>query len=153
MSKKNIFPKSNSLKKFEKSLSKDRKQKSEDLIKQKLDKKKLDYDTMTLILEVFKKSKFQWLSEHFDVFDSKPDEFKNMKLPKNNRECVMLGLRLGTIRSKIIYNLQNRQVTEKQRQNVDDLIWKFIVYSWKEARMIYDFTTNEIDDIKKNPKN
>ena len=137
-----------SIKNLEKSLSDDRKQKSENLIKQKLDQKKLDYDTITMILEVFKKSKFKWLPEHFDVFDSKPDEFRNMELPKNYRECVMLGLRLGTMRSKIIYNLQNYQVTEKQRQNMDDLIWRFIVYSWKEARMIYDFKTNDLDDTK-----
>lgn len=148
MKGKKSSPKSKSLKELEKSLSNDRKQKSEDLIKQKLDKKELDYDTVTLILEVFKKSKFRWLSEHFDVFDSKPDEFRNMKLPKNYRECVMLGLRLGTMRSKIIYNLQNTQVTEKQRQNIDDLIWRFILYSWKEARIIYDFTKNDLEDIK-----
>jgi len=140
---KESHPKSKALKELEKSLSKDKKQKSEDLIKQKLDNNKLDYDTVTLILEVFKKSKFQWLSEHFDVFDSKPNEFRGKELPKNNRECVMLGLRLGTMRSKIIYNLRDRPVTEKQRQDIDDLIWSFILYQWKEARIIHDFAVNE----------
>lgn len=148
MKEKNSTPKSKSLKNLEKSLSDDRKQKLENLIKQKLDQKKIDYDTITVILEIFKKSKFQWLPEHFDIFDSKPDEFRNMELPKNYRECVMLGLRLGTMRSKVIYNLQNYQVTEKQRQNIDDLIWRFILYSWKEARLIYDFTTNDLCDTK-----
>ena len=149
--KENILPsKSKSFKELEKSLSRDRKYKSEYLIKQKLDKNKLDYDTVTMILEVFKKSKFKWLSKHFDIFDSKSNEFRNMELPKNNRECVMLGLRLGTMRSKIIYNLRDRPVTVQQRQDIDDLIWKFILYSWKEARMLYDFKTNELVMSKKN---
>jgi hypothetical protein len=83
------------------------------------------------------------LPEHFDVINSKPEEFRGIELPKNNRECVMLGLRLGTMRSKIIYNLRDRPVTEKQRQNIDDLIWNFILYQWKEARMIHDFRIKE----------
>jgi hypothetical protein len=33
-------------------------------MKEKLDKKKLDYYTVSLILEVFRKSKFQWHAEH-----------------------------------------------------------------------------------------
>ncbi len=136
-------PKSQALKELKNSLSKDRKQRSEELIKQKLAKNELDYDTVTLILEIFQKSKFQWLPEHFEVFDSKPGEFRGMELPKNNRECVMLGLRLGTMRSKIIYNLRDRPVTEKQRQDIDDLIWNFILYPWKEARMIHDFKIKE----------
>ncbi len=138
-----LTSKSKALKELKNSLSKDRKQRSEDLIKKKLAKNELDYDTVTLIIEIFQKSKFQWLPEHFDVIDSKPEEFRGMELPKNNRECVMLGLRLGTMRSKIIYNLRDRPVTEKQRQDMDDLIWNFILYQWKEARMIHDFKIKE----------
>ena len=143
-----IIPKSKTLKELKNSLSKDRKQRSEDLIKQKLAKNELDYDTITLILEIFQKSKFQWLPKHFDVFDSKPKEFRGMELPKNNRECVMLGLRLGTMRSKIIYNLRDRPITEKQRQSIDDLLWNFIIYQWKEARMIHDFSIRDLNEIK-----
>jgi hypothetical protein len=138
-----LTQKSKALKELKNSLSKDRKQRSEDLIKQKLAKNELDYDTVTLILEIFQKSKFQWLPEHFDVIDSKPEEFRGIELPKNNRECVMLGLRLGTMRSKIIYNLRDRPATEKQRQDIDDLIWNFILYQWKEARIIHDFKIKE----------
>jgi len=123
-----------------------RKQHSENLIKEKLDQKKLDYDTITLILEVFDKSKFQWHKEHFDVFDSKPNSFRGKILPKNNRECVMLGVRLGTMRSKIIYNLRDMSLSETQRQDIDDLIWNFIWYSWQEARMIHDYVSQEHPD-------
>jgi hypothetical protein len=45
-----------------------------------------------MILQVFEKSKFQWHKEHFDIFDSKPDDFRGKELPKNYRECVMLGI-------------------------------------------------------------
>ena len=131
------------LNELKKKLTMQRKQVSEDLIKEKLDKKKLDYDTLSLILEVFDKSKFQWHEEHFDVFDSKPDAFRDKILPKNNRECVMLGVRLGTMRSKIIYNLRDAQLTEKQRQNIDDLIWNFIWHSWQEARILHDYKIKE----------
>ena len=48
---------SKSLSEIKKKLSRERKQVSEDLIKEKLNKKKLDYDTVSLILEVFNKSK------------------------------------------------------------------------------------------------
>ena len=137
--------KSQDLKELEKKLSKQRKEKSEGIIKEKLDKKKLDYDTVSLILEIFEKSKFRWQAEHFDVFDSRPNEFRGRELPQNNRECVMLGMRLGTIRSKIIYNLRDRPVTEKERQSIDDLVWNFVWYQWKEARMLYDFTIKERD--------
>jgi len=123
-----------------------RKQHSENLIKEKLDQKKLDYDTIALILEVFDKSKFQWHKEHFDVFDSKPDSFRGKILPKNNRECVMLGVRLGTMRSKIIYNLRDMSLSETQRQDIDDLIWNFVWYSWQEARMIHDYVSQEYRD-------
>ena len=82
-----------------------------------------------MILQVFEKSKFQWHKEHFDIFDSKPDNFRRKELPKNDRECVMLGVRLGTMRGKIIYNLQNMQLTEKHRQDIDDLIWNFVWFS------------------------
>lgn len=134
---------SKSLSEIKKKLSQERKQVSEDLIKEKLNKKKLDYDTVSLILEVFNKSKFQWHDEHFDIFDSKPDYFRGKDLPKNNRECVMLGLRLGTMRGKIIYNLRDRQITEEQRQDIDDLIWNFVWYSWKESRIAYDYKIKE----------
>ncbi len=132
-----------SISEIKKKLSRERKQVSEDLIKEKLNKKKLDYDTVSLILEVFNKSKFQWHDEHFDIFESKPDDFRGKELPKNNRECVMLGLRLGTMRGKIIYNLRDRPITEEQRQDIDDLIWNFVWYSWKESRIVYDFKIKE----------
>jgi len=138
-----IENKSKSLKEFEKKLGMQRKQLSENLIKEKLDKKKLDYDTISMILEVFDKSKFRWHKEHFDIFDSKPDNFRGKILPKNNRECVMLGVRLGTMRSKIIYNLRGVQLSEIQRQDIDDLIWNFVWYSWQEARMINDYSSQE----------
>jgi len=139
--------KSNALKELEKKLSRERKEKSENLMKEKLDKKKLDYDTVALILEVFRKTKFQWKEEHFEVFDSRPNEFRGKNLPKNNRECIMLGVRLGTMRSKIIYNLRDRQLTEKQRQDIDDIMWNFIWHSWQEARTLFDFTVNEKTDL------
>lgn len=129
---------SDPLKELEKKLSREIKKVSEDLIKEKLDKKKLDYDTISLILEVFSKSKFQWKPEHFDTFDSVPNGFKGKRLPKNQRECVMLGVRLGTMRGKIIYNLKNSQITEKQRQEIDDLTWNLVWYSWQEARILYE---------------
>ena len=138
--------KSKSLKELEKKLSRQRKQTSEDLIKKKLDKKNLDYDTISMILRVFEKSKFQWKEEHFENFDSEPEKFRGKELPKNNRECVMLGIRLGTMRGKIIYNLQNMQLTEKHRQDIDDLIWNFVWYSWQEARIIHDHKIKEKTD-------
>ena len=119
--------KSKSLKELKKKLSRQIKQASEDLVKKKLDKKDLDYDTISMILQVFQKSKFQWHKEHFDIFDSKPDDFRGKELPKNYRECIMLGVRLGTMRGKVIYNLQNMQLIEKHRQYIDDLIWNFCV--------------------------
>jgi len=134
---------SKKLKNLEKKLANQRKEKSEQIIKEKLDKRKLDYDTITLILEIFEKSKFKWHKEHFDVFDSKSNNFRGEDLPNNNRECVMLGVRLGTIRSKIIYNLRDRQITDEERQSTDDLVWNLIWYHWKEARMLHDFSMNE----------
>lgn len=133
---------SKELKDLEKKFSSQRKEKSEKIIKEKLDKKKLDYDTVALILEIFEKSKFKWHKEHFDVFDSKSNNFRGKELPNNNRESVMLGLRLGTIRSKIIYNLRDRQIMEEERQSIDDLVWNFVWYQWKEARMLYDYSIN-----------
>lgn len=135
--------KSKTLKELEKKLSMQRKQKSEELIKEKLDNKELDYDTASLILEVFGKSKFQWQTEHFDIFNLKPNEFRTKKLPNNYRECVMLGIRLGTVRSKMIYNLRDRPLSKKELQAMDDLIWSLVLYQWKEARMIYDFELKE----------
>jgi len=137
---------SDPLKELEKKLSREIKKVSEDLIKEKLDKKKLDYDTISLILEVFSKSKFQWKPEHFDTFDSVPDGFKGKTLPKNQRECVMLGVRLGTMRGKIIYNLKNNQITEKQRQEIDDLTWNLVWYSWQEARILYERANEKIKE-------
>lgn len=137
---------SDPLKELEKRLSREIKKVSEDLIKEKLDKKKLDYDTISLILEVFSKSKFQWKPEHFDTFDSVPDGFKGKKLPKNQRECVMLGVRLGTMRGKIIYNLKNSQITEKQRQEIDDLTWNLVWYSWQEARILHERANEKIQE-------
>ena len=134
---------SKKLKNLEKKLENQRKEKCEQIIKEKLDKKKIDYDTITLILEIFEKSKFKWHKEHFDVFDSKSNNFKGKDLPHNNRECVMLGVRLGTIRSKIIYNLRDRQITDKERQSIDDLTWNLIWHQWKKARILHDFIMNE----------
>jgi len=130
------------LKKLEKKLATQRKEKSEQIIKEKIDRKQLDYDTITLILEIFEKSKFKWHKEHFDVFNSKSNNFRAKELPNNNRECVMLGLRLGTIRSKIIYNLRDRQITEEERQSIDDLVWSFVWLQWKEARILYNYSGN-----------
>lgn len=134
---------SKSFKQLRKKLSSKRKQVSEDLMKEKLDKKKLDYDTVQLVLEVFRKSKFEWRADHFDIFDKSPDSFRGKLLPSNNRECVMLGVRLGTMRGKIIYNLRDRQLSEKQRQDIDDLIWNFVWLSWKEARTLNDHAVKE----------
>ena len=128
---------------LKKKLARERKQASEDLLKEKLDKKKLDYDMIQLILEVFRKSKFNWRTEHFDAFDENPDSFRGKSLPNNNRECVMLGVRLGTMRGKVIYNLRDRQLTEKQRQDIDDLIWNFVWFSWQEARILNDHAVKE----------
>ena len=50
----------------------------------------------------------------------------------------MLGVRLGTMRGKIIYNLRGGQITEKQRNEIDDLTWKLVWYSWQEARILHD---------------
>lgn len=133
---------SKEFKELEKKISIRRKEKSEQIIKEKLDAKKLDYDTISLILEIFDKSKFRWHKEHFDVFNTKFNSFRGKELPENSRECVMLGLRLGTIRSKIIYNLRDRQINEEERQSIDDLVWNFVWYQWKEARMLYEFSMN-----------
>jgi len=133
---------SKSYKELEKKLSRELKNVSESLIKEKLNKKKLDYDTVSLILEVFNKSDFEWKPEHFDAFDSTSDTFRGKDLPKNYRECVMLGIRLGTMRGKIILNLRGSQITEKQRQEIDDLTWNLVWYSWQEARILHDRKKN-----------
>ena len=135
--------KSKALKELEKKLSMQRKQKSEDLIKKKLDKKELDYDTVSLILEVFGKSKFQWQTEYFDDFNSHPNRFRGKELPNNNRECIMLGIKLGTLRGNIAYNLRGNALTEQYRRSIDDLVWNLVWYQWQEARMLYDFTIKE----------
>ena len=133
---------SKSYKELEKKLSRELKNVSENLIKEKLNKKKLDYDTVSLILEVFNKSNFEWKPEHFDTFDSASDTFRGKVLPTNYRECVMLGIRLGTMRGKIILNLRGSQITEKQRQEIDNLTWNLIWYSWQEARILHDRKNN-----------
>jgi hypothetical protein len=135
--------KSKELKELEKKLSRQTKENSEKKIKQVLSDKVIDYDTVKTILDVFKKSKFQWLDEHFDIFDLRPEEFRGKELPKNNRECLMLGMRLGNMRSKVIFNLRGMQFTEKHRQAMDDLIWSLIWYQWKEARQINNFSVKE----------
>ena len=88
----------------------------------------------------FRKSKFDWREEYFDTFDKSPESFRSKILPDNRRECVMLGVRLGTMRGKIIYNLRDRSLTDKQRQDIDDLIWNFVWFSWQEARILHDRT-------------
>jgi len=55
----------------------------------------------------------------------------------------MLGLRLGTIRSKIIYNLRDRQTTEEERQSIDNLVWNFVWHQWKETRILYDYSIKD----------
>ena len=132
-----------SFKELKKNLDRKRKQAYDDLLKDKLAKKNLDYDLVQLILDIFRKSKFDWRADHFDVFDKSPDVFRGKSLPSNNRECVMLGVRLGTMRGKIIYNLRDRQLSEKQRQDIDDLIWNFVWLSWKEARILNDHSAKE----------
>ena len=138
---------SKSFKELEKKLSREIKSASENIIKEKLNKKKLDYDTVSLVLDVFNKSNFQWRSEHFESFDSSPESFRGSKLPENSRECVMLGVRLGTMRDKIIYNLRGSQITEKQRNEIDDLTWKLVWYSWQESRILHDSKKN-LDSLK-----
>ena len=133
---------SKSYKELEKKLSREIKTASENIIKEKINKKKLDYDTVSLILDVFDKSKFHWKSEHFESFDLAPESFRGSKLPENSRECIMLGVRLGTMRGKIIYNLRGSQITEKQRNEIDDLTWKLVWYSWQESRLLHDRKKN-----------
>ena len=135
-------PESKSYKELEKKLGREVKTASENIIKEKLNKKKLDYDTISLVLDVFNKSNFQWRDEHFESFDVDPESFRASKLPENSRECVMLGVRLGTMRGKIIYNLRGSQITEKQRNEIDDLTWKLVWYSWQESRLLYDRKKN-----------
>jgi len=144
--------KSGELKELEKRLSRKRKERSEEKIKEILKKKEVDYDTVTTILDIFRKSKFQWKKEHFDVFESRPNEFRGKELPDNNRECVMLGVRLGTMRSKVIYNLKGLQITEKQNHDIDELIWNFIWYQWREAKTINDFLNQDDNDSLKREK-
>ena len=46
------------------------------------------------------------------------------------------------MRGKIILNLRGTQITEKQRQEIDDLTWNLIWYSWQEARILHDRKNN-----------
>ncbi|MGI9567454.1 MAG: hypothetical protein ACR2LL_10655 [Nitrosopumilus sp.] len=55
----------------------------------------------------------------------------------------MLGTRLSTMRSKIIYNLRDRTLTEKERQSIDDLLWNFVWYQWKETRLLHITVTEK----------
>ena len=125
-------------KELEKKLDRQVKEKIEEVIKEKLNKKEIDYDIVYLILEIYGKSKFTWKIEHFDLFDSKPTTFNGKNLPENNRECMMLGIRLGTMRNKMIYNLREKTISEKERKAMDDLLWNIIWFQWQESRMIYD---------------
>ncbi len=84
---------------------------------------------MSLTLEVFNESKFRWRPEHFEAFDSSPEEFRGRKLPKCIIECVRLGIRLAATRDKRSFILRNNQVIEKQRNEIDDLTWNFAYYS------------------------
>jgi len=54
-----------------------------------------------------------------------------------------VGVRLGTMRGKGIFNLRDRQLTKKQRQSMDDLMWNFVWYSWQEARLLHDHALKE----------
>ena len=141
--------KSSEFKELEKRLSRKRKERSEEKIKEILKRKELDYDTVNTILEVFKKSKFKWQQEHFEVFESRPNEFRGKELPDNNRECVMLGVRLGTMRNKVIHNLREMQFSEKQKHDLDELIWNFIWYQWRESKSINEFINQDRKDVKK----
>ena len=64
----------------------------------------------------------------------------------------MLGVRLGTMRSKVIYNLKGLQITEKQKHDIDELIWNFIWYQWREAKTINDFLNQDDNDSLKREK-
>ena len=86
------------------------------------------------------------------MFESRPNEFRGKELPDNNRECVMLGVRLGTMRSKVIYNLKGLQITEKQKHDIDELIWNFIWYQWREVKTINDFLNQENSNPTKKEK-
>ena len=125
---------------LEKKLSKLRKEKSEKAIKDKLDKKELNYEIVSLIIEIFEKSKFQWETENFKNFELKPDSFWGKNIPQNNRECIMLGITLGTMRTKVLYNLRDKELTKKEYQSIDELVWSFVWYQWEEARILYNKT-------------
>ena len=125
---------------LEKKLSKLRKEKSEKAIKDKLDKKELNYETVSLIVEIFEKSKFQWETENFKNFELKPNNFWGKNIPQNNRECIMLGITLGTMRTKILYNLRDKEITKKEYQSIDELVWSFVWYQWEEAKILYNKT-------------
>ena len=126
---------------LEKKLSKLRKEKSEKAIKDKLDKKELNYETVSLIIEIFEKSKFQWETKNFKNFELKPDNFWGKNIPQNNRECIMLGITLGTMRTKVLYNLRDKELTKKEYQSIDELVWSFVWYQWEEAKIIYNKTS------------
>ena len=83
------------------------------------------------------------------MFESRPNEFRGKELPDNNRECVMLGVRLGTMRNKVIHNLREMQFSEKQKHDLDELIWNFIWYQWRESKSINEFINQDRKDVKK----
>ena len=141
--KENSESKSREVKQVEKKLNLQVKQNSEELIKEKLNKKELDYDTISLLLEIFQKSNFRWKNEHFENFNASPDKFMGKSIPKNNRESVMLGMRLGTMRSKIIYNLKGRQISEIERKAIDDLLWNFVWNQWQHAKKLYEYSSTK----------
>ena len=140
---KKVDKNSDKIKEYSKRISNQRREKCEKIIKEKINKRKVDYDTAQLILNLFGKSKFNWKSQYFEDFDSTPCRFRAKELPKNSRECVMLGMQLGTMRSNVLHNMKGMAITDEDKKSIDDLIWSLIWYQWKEARMIYDFTKNE----------
>ena len=131
------------IKEVQKKLSNQRKEKSEKAIKEKLDKKEIDYDTVQLILKVIERTKSKWTSEYFDGCDSMPDRFRGKGLPENSRESMMLGIMLGTMRANVTHNLRNREFTEGDKKSIDELVWTLIWYEWKEKRMLHDYASDK----------
>ena len=134
---------SNKIKEYSKKVGNQRREKCEKIVKEKINKREVDYDTAQLILNLFGKSKFSWKSQYFEDFDSNPCRFRGKELPENGRECVMMGMQLGTLRSNVLHNLKGMAITDENKKSIDELVWSLLWYQWKEARMIYDFTKNE----------
>ena len=138
--------KSDRIKEYSKKISNQRREKCEKIIKDKVHKREVDYDTAQLILNLFGKSKFSWKPQYFEDFDSNPYRFRGMDLPENGRECVMLGMQLGTLRSNVIHNMKGMDLTDEHKKSIDELVWSLLWYQWKESRMIHDFTKKENSD-------